>query len=271
MNSPLGIAILGASGRMGRALIDATLRAKDLQLAAAIEHADSPALGSDAGVLVGAPASGIAVTCDLAAAIAKGQVLVDFTQPAATLAAISRCLVANRPIVIGTTGFTPEQKTRIAEAAKEIPVCMAANYSVGVNVCLRLLEVAALALKPGYDVEIVEVHHRHKVDAPSGTALALGEAVAKALGRDLRTHAIYGREGQTGARDADAIGFATVRGGDVVGDHTVMFLGEGERVEITHRASNRANFANGALRAAVWLSTRPAGLYSMRDVLDLNA
>ncbi|GAC1621190.1 MAG: 4-hydroxy-tetrahydrodipicolinate reductase [Nevskia sp.] len=271
MTDPIRIAILGASGRMGRALIEATFRTPGLTLAAAVERAGSPAVGVDAGALVGAPACAVAVSDDLAAVIPGVQVLVDFTQPAATLAALAFCVAARRPIVIGTTGFTPEQKAVIDEAAKAIPVCMAANYSIGVNVCLRLLEVAALALGPGYDVEIVEAHHRHKVDAPSGTALALGEAVAKALGRDLRANAVYGREGQTGARDPNTIGFATVRGGDVVGDHSVMFLGDGERVEIAHRATNRANFANGALRAAGWLQGRAPGLYSMRDVLELAA
>lgn len=271
MTDCLSIAILGASGRMGRALIEATLRSPGLKLGAALERAGSSTIGVDAGALVGAPACGVAVSDQLAAVMPVAQVLVDFTAPVATLAALDACVAAGRAIVIGTTGFTPEQKLVIDAAARRIPICMAANYSIGVNVCLRLLEVAATALGPAYDVEIVEAHHKHKVDAPSGTALALGEAVANALGRDLRANAVYGREGQTGARDPNTIGFATVRGGDVVGDHTVMFLGDGERVEISHRATNRANFANGALRAAAWLAGRKPGLYSMRDVLELAA
>ncbi len=270
MTNPLRIAILGASGRMGRALIEAALWTPEMQLAAAVERAGSAALGMDAGAMVGVPPCMIAVTDDVAAAVARAEVLIDFTQPAATLEALAQCLEAGKALVIGTTGFTAEQKMLIASAAQRIPVCFAANYSIGINVCLRLLEVAAQALGPGYDVEIVEAHHRHKVDAPSGTALALGEAVARSLGRDLRANAVYGREGQTGARDPNTIGFATVRGGDVVGDHSVLFLGDGERVEISHRASNRANFANGALRAAGWLKRRAPGLYSMRDVLELN-
>lgn len=269
MTQPLRIAILGASGRMGRALIEASLRDPGLRLAAAIERSGSASLGTDAGQLVGAAATGVSIGDDLARALSDAALLIDFTQPAATLAALPRCVAAGTALVIGTTGFTPEQKAQIADAARSIPVCIAANYSIGVNVCLKLLELAAAALGPGYDVEIVEAHHRHKVDAPSGTALAMGEAVAKALGRDLREHAVYARQGQTGARDANAIGFATIRGGDVVGDHSVLFLGEGERVEIAHRASNRSNFAVGALRAAGWLAGRPPGLYSMRDVLGL--
>jgi len=271
MTEPLRIGILGASGRMGRALIEASFRTPSLDLKAAVERAGSAALGTDAGALVGAPACGVAVTDSLSTVLPDIAVVIDFTSPASTLAALEHCMASGRGIVIGTTGFSVEQKDRIQEAARIIPVCMAANYSIGVNVCLHLLEIAAQSLARGYDVEIVETHHRHKVDAPSGTALAMGEAVAKALGRDLRSHAVYGREGLTGPRDPNTIGFATVRGGDVVGDHTVMFLGEGERVEISHRATNRANFANGALRAAAWLSGRAPGLYSMRDVLELHA
>lgn len=271
MTNPLRIAILGASGRMGRALIEASLRDPALKLAAAVERPGSPAVGVDAGALVGAAACGTPVGDSLETALGAADVLVDFTAPAATIEALARCAASGRGLVIGTTGFTPEQKAAIEAAARRIPVCLAANYSIGVNVCLRLLELAAAALGPAYDVEIVEAHHRHKVDAPSGTALALGEAVAKALGRDLRANAVYGREGQTGARDPNTIGFATVRGGDVVGDHSVLFLGDGERVEIAHRATTRANFANGALRAAGWLAGRAPGLYSMRDVLGLDA
>ncbi|WP_439638366.1 4-hydroxy-tetrahydrodipicolinate reductase [Nevskia sp.] len=270
MNQPLAVAILGASGRMGRALIDSTLRTPTLRLGAAIERGGHPSLGSDAGTLIGVAPAGVALTDQLPAALAATAVLVDFTGPAATLAALAACVAARRPMVIGTTGFTPEQKDAIAAAAREIPVCIAANYSVGVNVALKLVELAARTLGDDYDVEIVEAHHRHKVDSPSGTALAFGEAAAAGLERDLRSNAIYGREGQIGPRKRETIGFATVRGGDVVGDHTVLFLGDGERVEISHRASSRTNFASGALRAAEWLAGQPAGLYSMRDVLGLN-
>lgn len=270
MTQPLSVAILGASGRMGRALIDATLRTDHLSLSAAVERAGNPSIGVDAGVMVGLAASGVPVSESLDTAIRKSSVVVDFTAPGATLAAIEACRAAGVPIVIGTTGFTPEQKLLIAEAARQVPLCIAANYAIGVNVALKLVELAARTLGPDYDVEIVEAHHRHKVDAPSGTALAFGEAAAAGLDRDLRSNAVFGREGQTGARMRETIGFATVRGGDVVGDHTVLFLGDGERVEISHRATNRANFANGALRAAAWLVGKPAGLYSMRDVLSLN-
>jgi len=270
MTQPLAVAILGATGRMGRALIESTLRNPALRLVAAVERAGNSAIGSDAGTLVGAPPCGVAVSDDLVAAIAAADVVIDFTAPAATITALETCAKARRALVIGTTGFSAQQKDAIAVAATQIPVCLAANYSVGVNVCLKLAELAATLLGPGYDVEIVEAHHRHKVDAPSGTALALGEAVASALGRDLATDAVYGREGQVGARDAKTIGFATVRGGDVVGDHTVLYLGDGERVEIGHRATNRGNFAGGALRAAQWLAAQAPGQYSMRDVLGLN-
>lgn len=270
MNQPLAVAILGASGRMGRALIDTTLRTPALRLAAAIERPGNPLLGSDAGTMIGAAATSVAITDDLPAALQGSAVLIDFTGPAATLAALKACVAANRPIVIGTTGFTSEQKIEIGKASQHIPVCIAANYSIGVNVALKLVETAARTLGGDYDVEIVEAHHRHKVDSPSGTALAFGEAAASGLDRDLRSNAIYGREGQIGPRKRETIGFATVRGGDVVGDHTVLFLGDGERVEISHRASSRTNFASGALRAAEWLADQPAGLYSMRDVLGLN-
>lgn len=270
MNQPLAVTILGASGRMGRALIDSLLRTPSLRLSGAVERAGNPLIGSDAGLMIGAAATGVAISDSLPAALAESAVLVDFTGPAATMAALAACVSAKRPIVIGTTGFTPEQKDAIAKAALVIPVCIAANYSVGVNVALKLVELAARTLGDDYDVEIVEAHHRHKVDSPSGTALAFGEAAAAGLDRDLRSNAIYGREGQIGARKKETIGFATVRGGDVVGDHTVLFLGDGERVEISHRASSRTNFASGALRAAEWLASQPPGLYSMRDVLQLN-
>ncbi len=263
------IAILGAAGRMGRALIATIAATPGATLSAALERAHAAEQGMDAGLLAGLAPLGVPVSSDLAAALAASDVLVDFTRPEATLAAVAACRTAVKPIVIGTTGFTPEQKALIAEAAGEIPVCQAANFSVGVNVLLKLVEDAARTLGDAYDVEIVEAHHRHKVDAPSGTALALGEAAAAGLQRNLKAVAIYGREGHTGARATETIGFATVRGGDVIGDHTVMYLGEGERLELTHKASSRGNFAGGAVRAALWLKGRPAGSYSMRDVLGL--
>jgi 4-hydroxy-tetrahydrodipicolinate reductase len=270
MTANTRIAILGAGGRMGRALVQALASQPGLVLAAAVDRAGIPELGADAGVLAGVPACGVPLTADLPAAVRAADLVIDFTRPDGTLAALPLCVAAGTALVIGTTGFSAEQKKQIAEAAGRIPICMAANYSVGVNVCLQLLRTAAQALGADYDVEIVEAHHRHKVDAPSGTALRMGEAVAAALGRKLEDCAVYGREGQTGARDGKTIGFATVRGGDVVGDHTVMFLGEGERVEITHKASSRGNFARGALRAAAWLAGRPPGLYDMQDVLGLK-
>lgn len=270
MNPALPVAIHGASGRMGRALIDALLRSPGLRLAAAVERPGAPVLGLDAGTMIGQSVTGVPVSDSLPAALRQAAALVDFTSPAASINALGACVGAGRPMVIGTTGFTPEQKIEIGRASQRIPVCIAANYAVGVNVALRLVEMAARALGDDYDVEIVEAHHRHKVDSPSGTALAFGEAAAAGLQRDLRSNAIYGREGQIGPRKRETIGFATVRGGDVVGDHTVLFLGEGERVEISHRASSRSNFAAGALRAAEWLVGQPAGLYSMRDVLGFT-
>ncbi|MBL6752437.1 MAG: 4-hydroxy-tetrahydrodipicolinate reductase [Nevskia sp.] len=270
MTANIRIAILGAGGRMGRALVQAIAGEPRLSLAAAVDRAGIPELGIDAGTLAGVAPRGVPLSADLPAAVRAAEVVVDFTRPEGTLAVLPLCVASGKALVIGTTGFTAPQKQAIEEAARRIPICMAANYSVGVNVCLQLLRTAAQALGPGYDVEIVEAHHRHKVDAPSGTALRMGEAVAEALGRKLADCAVYGREGQTGARDGRTIGFATVRGGDVVGDHTVMFLGEGERVEITHKASSRGNFARGALRAAAWLPGRAPGLYDMQDVLGLR-
>ena len=269
MSTPIRIAILGAAGRMGRALIATVAATPGAQLSAALDRDNAPELGADAGLLAGLKPLGVPLTSSLAAALAVSDVLIDFTRPEGTLAALSACLAAGKPMVIGTTGFTPEEKAVIAAATNQIGFCQAANFSVGVNVLLNLVQQAAATLGDAYDLEIVEAHHRHKVDAPSGTALALGEAAAKGLGRNLREVAVYGREGHTGARETQTIGFATVRGGDVVGDHTVMFLGDGERVELTHKASSRSNFAGGAVRAALWLAGKPAGSYSMQDVLGL--
>ncbi len=263
------VAIAGTTGRMGRALLEALFEAPDLRLQAALEQADHPFIGRDAGELVG-NACGVKISSDVTAALAQCDVLIDFTRPEGTLAHLRGCLPHGVRMVIGTTGMTPVQRAQVVEAAARLGIVMAPNMSVGVNLLLRLVEVAATVLQEGYDVEVLEAHHRFKVDAPSGTALALGEAIAKAMGRDLSTCAVYGREGHTGERNPGTIGFATVRGGDIVGDHTALFAGVGERLELTHKASSRATFAQGALRAARYLLESPAGLYDMQDVLGLR-
>jgi 4-hydroxy-tetrahydrodipicolinate reductase len=264
------IAIAGAGGRMGKTLIEAVYQAGGAELVGAIERPDSSLVGVDAGELAGIGRCGITVSGDLAAIVAQIDVLIDFTHPLVTMKNIEICRVAGKSIVIGTTGFTEGQKAEIAAAAQQIPIVLAPNFSVGVNLCLKLLDMAARVLGDDVDIEVIEAHHRHKVDAPSGTALRMGEVVADALGRDLREVAVYGREGQTGARERQTIGFATVRGGDVVGDHTVLFAGDGERVEITHKASSRMTFAKGAVRAAMWLKGQGPGLFDMQDVLGLR-
>ena len=269
MSATLNVAIAGCSGRMGRALLEAVAQAPDMRLAAALERAGNPFLGKDAGEFLGAPC-GVRVSQDIAAALKGCGVLIDFTRPEATLEHLEACRAQKINIVIGTTGFNAAQKQQIADAGREIGVVFAPNMSVGVNLSLKLLELAARVLNEGYDIEIIEAHHRHKVDAPSGTALAMGEVVAGALGRNLSECAVYGREGVTGERTPSTIGFATVRGGDIVGDHTVLFAGTGERIEITHKASSRATFAVGALRAARFLAERDPGLYTMQDVLGLS-
>ena len=266
--SRLRIAITGASGRMGRMLVEAVLAAEDLELAAALDRVGSPALGQDAGAFLG-QTTGVAITDDLQAGLSKADVLIDFTRPEGTMAHLALCAGLGVRTVVGTTGFSPDEKAKIGEFAQRAAVMMAPNMSVGVNVVLKLLQQASKALSQGYDIEIVEAHHRHKVDAPSGTALKMGEVVAEALGRDLKTCAVYGREGVTGERDPSTIGFATVRGGDVIGDHTVMYLGLGERIEISHKASSRATFAQGSLRAARFLGERRTGLFDMNDVLGI--
>ena len=263
------LAVAGSSGRMGRALVEAVLGAPDLRLVAALEQKGNAHVGKDAGELVGAP-SGVRIADDVARAIAGADVFVDFTRPDGTIAHLAACRKQGVNMVIGTTGFGEAQKKEIAAAARDIAIVMSPNFSVGVNVAFRLLEVAARTLGKGYDVEIMEAHHRHKVDAPSGTALRMGEVVAQALGRDLKQQAVYGREGVTGERKDETIGFATVRGGDLVGDHTVMFIGAGERLEISHRASSRANFARGALRAARFVATKKSDLFDMADVLGFK-
>ena len=263
------VGITGAAGRMGRTLVEALAQADGVELAAALERPDSSLVGADAGELAGLGRNGVTVAGDLAAVIDNIDVLIDFTVPQATLANIGHCRTAGTAMIIGTTGFTPEQEAEIVAASAAIPICKASNFSTGVNLCFKLLETAASVLGDDVDIEIVEAHHRHKIDAPSGTALSMGEVVAGALGRDLNDVALYGREGQTGARDRNTIGFATVRAGDIVGDHTVMFAADGERVEITHKASSRMSFACGAVRAAAWTTDRDAGLYDMQDVLGL--
>ena len=264
------IAITGAAGRMGRTLIEACRQIDGLSLTAALEHPDCGLIGGDAGELAGLGRNGVRVGADLAAAVEDFDVLIDFTRPDATLANLEVCRAAGRRMVIGTTGFTEAQRARIGASAQDIAIVFAPNMSVGVNLCLKLLELAARVLGDEVDVEVIEAHHRYKVDAPSGTALRMGEVVAAALGRDLGTCAVYGREGHTGERIPGTIGFETIRAGDIVGDHTVMFAGTGERVEITHRASSRMTFARGAVRAAGWLMAHERGLYDMQDVLGLR-
>ena len=263
------IAIAGSTGRMGRTLIEAVLGDAELELGAALEQAGHPALGREVGELVGVPCA-VPLGADVAAALAGADVLIDFTRPEGTLAHLDACARQGKPMVIGTTGFTDAQKARIAEAAKRTALVMAPNMAVGVNVTFKLAETAARILGDAYDVEIVEAHHRHKVDAPSGTALKLGEVVARALGRKLDECAVHGRHGDTGERDPRAIGFHAIRGGDIVGEHTVIFAGAGERVEVTVRSSSRMTYALGALRAAKFLRGRKSGLFDMFDVLGLK-
>jgi 4-hydroxy-tetrahydrodipicolinate reductase len=263
------IAICGAGGRMGRALIQA-VKASGATLGAAVERPDSSLLGADAGELAGVGVLGVKVAGSLADVLNDFDVAIDFTAPAATQAHVALARQTGKRLVIGTTGLSDAQRAALRDAAADTALVYAANYSVGVNVSLRLLELAARTFGDSVDIEIVEAHHRHKVDAPSGTALMMGEAVAGALGRDLKDVAVYAREGHTGARERQSIGFQTIRGGDIVGEHTVMFIGEGERVEVRHLATSRANFANGAVRAAIWLAGQGKGLYDMRDVLGLR-
>ena len=272
---PITVAVAGAGGRMGRMLIDAVLASPGLRLSGALDVPGSPALGQDAGALsamtAGRP-TGVAITADLRTGLAGAQVLIDFTRPEGTLAHLAVCRDLGVRAVIGTTGFTAAQKAEIAAHAAQQATVFSANMSVGVNVMLRLLRDAALALGPGYDIEVVEAHHKHKVDAPSGTALAMGEVLAAARGTTLEADGVFTRHGHTGERAPGSIGFATVRGGDIVGEHTALFCGTGERIEIAHKSSSRANYADGSLRAARFLAALPAGqagLYGMADVLGL--
>ena len=273
MNTPqqqaVRVCVAGASGRMGQMLIEAVGRSGDCVLAGALDIPSSPAVGQDAGAFAGQP-TGVTITADLAQGLANSQVLIDFTRPEGTMAHLRECVRQGVHLVIGTTGFSDEQKAEIAEAATHIAIVMAPNMSVGVNVTLKLLEMAAKALSTGYDIEIIEAHHRHKVDAPSGTALKMGEVIAEAIGRDLKECAVYERYGHTGERDPTTIGFSTIRGGDIVGDHTVLFAGIGERIEVTHKSSSRATYAQGSLRAVRFLSTQERGLFDMFDVLGLR-
>jgi 4-hydroxy-tetrahydrodipicolinate reductase len=263
------IGVLGAGGRMGRILIQAVQQA-GYQLAAAVGRPESSLVGADAGELAGIGALGVIVSGSLEDVLQDCDVVIDFTAPAATAQHLALCRQAGVAIVIGTTGMNDEQKAHLDETAQHTPVVYAANYSVGVNVSIKLLELASKVFGDTVDIEVIEAHHRHKVDAPSGTALMMGEAIADTLGRDLKQDAVYCREGHTGPRERQSIGFQTIRGGDIVGEHTVMFIGEGERVEITHKATNRMNFASGAVRAAAWVVGREARKYDMKDVLGLN-
>lgn len=267
--SAVRLAVAGAGGRMGRALLEAGSADPATTIAAALDVAGSPFAGRDAGELA-AGAKGVAVGTDPAAAFAAADVLIDFTRPAGTLAHLAAGVAAGKPLVIGTTGFEPPQLARIREAAGKVPVVFAPNFAIGVLVMMKLVDMASRALGPAYDVEVFELHHKLKVDAPSGTALKLGEVAAAARGTSLAQDGVYARHGVTGERKAGTLGFSVARGGDVIGDHTVFFLGTGERIEITHRSASRATYAQGAIRAAKWVVGKPPGLYGMEDVLGLR-
>ena len=266
----LPVAIIGAAGRMGRTQVRMVHAEDGMRVAAAVEREDDPHVGADAGTLAGLGEIGVDVEGSLDRALDVSDVCIDFTLPGPTVEHARTCRSHRRPMVIGTTGLSPEQRAMLAEAAADIAIMHAPNMSVGVNLCFKLLDIASRALGDSVDIEIIEAHHRNKVDAPSGTAVRMGEIIAGALGRELADCAIYGREGHTGIRDRTTIGFETIRAGDIVGEHTVMFGGEGERIELTHRAASRANFAAGAVRAAHWVAKRPPGLYDMQDVLGLR-
>ncbi|MEQ1638177.1 MAG: 4-hydroxy-tetrahydrodipicolinate reductase [Methylococcales bacterium] len=271
MSFMIRIAVVGVSGRMGLCLVKAALLAgNQARLTVAVSRPESPAIGKDAGELAGIGTVGVKVVSDLAAVTDQFDVLIDFTRPDASMDIIEICRKAGKKVVIGTTGYSIEQKALITQAANDIAIVMAPNMSIGVNLSLKLLEIAAKVMGDYTDIEVIEAHHRHKIDAPSGTALRMGEVIAKALNRDLKDCAIYGREGNTGERDRKTIGFSTIRAGDIVGEHTVMFADEGERLEITHKASSRMTFANGAVRAAAWLGNKQRGLFDMQDVLGLS-
>lgn len=264
------VAIAGAAGRMGRNLIVACHEAEGLELTVATERPGSSFIGTDTGELVGIGVNHVRITDSLENQLKDFDVLIDFTLPEASLSNLQVCQQGKNRMVIGTTGFTGEQRKQIISTADHVGIVMAPNMSVGVNLCFKLLDIAARVMGDDVDIEIIEAHHRDKIDSPSGTALAMGEVVARALGRDLKECAVYGREGHTGERDRKTIGFATIRAGDIVGEHTVMFADIGERVEITHKASSRMTFARGAVRAAGWIMQHESGLYDMQDVLGLN-
>lgn len=264
------IAVIGAAGRMGKTLIQAITDANGVELGAAIVEPTSSLIGADAGEVAGVGKLGVSIVSDIQDCVADFDVLIDFTTPALSVANAAYCAENGKSIVIGTTGLDDEQKAQLAESGKKTSVVFAPNMSVGVNLTLKLLSLAAQILGDDYDVEVVEAHHRHKVDSPSGTALRMGEVVAEALGRDLKECAVYGREGQIGPRTQKEIGFETIRAGDVVGEHSVWFATEGERIEIVHKASSRMTFAKGAVRASAWLANKEAGLYDMQDVLNLK-
>ena len=263
------IAIAGATGRMGKMLIEAVLNCTDAELVGALEHESCPLLGEDAGGFLGKK-TGVAITSDVTKALTGAEFLIDFTRPEGTMAHLAVAQKTGSKMIIGTTGLSPEQIDSLKKASAHLAIVFAPNMSVGVNATFKLLEIAAKMLNEGYDIEIIEAHHRHKVDAPSGTALRMGEVIADALGEKLDDVAVYAREGHTGARKAGSIGFATIRGGDIVGDHTVLFAGEGERIEISHKSSSRQSYAQGSLRAARFLQAQKAGLYDMQDVLGLR-
>jgi 4-hydroxy-tetrahydrodipicolinate reductase len=267
--APIRVAVSGASGRMGHMLIEAITASNDCVLAGALDMPGSPALGQDAAAFLGRT-SGVHISADLRSGLANAQVLIDFTRPEGTMAHLAACRELGVKLVVGTTGLSEAQKAEIAAQAAHLAIVMSPNMSVGVNVMMRLLDVAARALSHGYDIEVIEAHHRHKVDAPSGTALAMGEVLAAAVGRDLKDCGVFARHGITGERDPSSIGFATVRGGSIIGDHTVLFAGTGERIEITHKSDTRANYAQGSLRAVRFLAGRASGLFNMNDVLGLN-
>lgn len=266
----LRIAVIGAAGRMGKNLVEAIYQNDRTILGAAIVEPESSLVGVDVGELVGIGKVDVLLNSSLEDQLEKFDVLIDFTHPSVTMYNLELCVKAKKAVIIGTTGFSEAQKQQILEAGKHIPIVFSANYSIGINLCFKLLDLAAKVLGDDVDIEVLEAHHRNKVDAPSGTALRMGEVVANALNRDLNKVAIFGREGQTGIRQRETIGFATVRAGDIVGDHTVLFAAEGERVEITHKASNRMIYAKGAIRSALWLQEQGNGLYDMQDVLGLR-
>ncbi len=264
------VAVVGAAGRMGKALVQAVSETDGMELSVATEYAESSLLGADAGEVAGVGKLGVTITAELENAVGDFDAVIDFSRPQASMQHLAICREHGKQLIIGTTGFDPEQKQQIADAAKDIAVVFAPNMSVGVNLCFKLLDIAARVMGDDADVEIIEAHHRHKVDAPSGTAIRMGEVVADALGRDLNEVAVYGRQGVTGERDRKTIGFETIRAGDVVGEHTVWFATEGERVEIAVKSSSRMTYANGSTRAVLWLQDKSHGLFDMQDILGLR-